>query len=117
MANRGCPVTTVWYQVRDLAAARGFYTQKLGFTETAANDDEGWATLQRDTTVIGLAEGDPQEDGAVAHVDVADVKSVAEHLRNDGVDVGVVLELHGAMRLVDVFDPDGNCLQFAEDVS
>jgi hypothetical protein len=28
-----------------------------------------------------------------------------------------VLELHGAMRLLDVFDPDGNRLQLAEELS
>jgi len=28
-----------------------------------------------------------------------------------------VFELHGAMRLVDVFDPDGNRLQFAQELS
>jgi catechol 2,3-dioxygenase-like lactoylglutathione lyase family enzyme len=37
-------VTRVWYQVRNLDAARAFYTDKLGFTETYA-DDDGWAKL------------------------------------------------------------------------
>jgi glyoxalase/bleomycin resistance protein/dioxygenase superfamily protein len=52
----------------------------------------------------------------VAHVDVADVKAVAEELRQAGVEVGVVFELHGEMRLLDVFDPDGNRLQFAQEL-
>jgi catechol 2,3-dioxygenase-like lactoylglutathione lyase family enzyme len=109
-------VTTVWYHVRDLDAARQFYTRKLGFTETAHENQERWAMLERGVTSIGLAEGNPQEEGAVAHVDVEDVKQVAEQLRDAGVDVGVVVELHGEMRLLDVFDPDGNRLEFAEDV-
>jgi hypothetical protein len=50
-------------------------------------------------------------------VDVADVKAVAEELRNEGVEVGVVFELHGEMRLLDVFDPEGNRLQFAQELS
>jgi len=33
------------------------------------------------------------------------------------VEVGTVLELHGAMRLLDVFDPDGNRIQLTEEVS
>jgi predicted enzyme related to lactoylglutathione lyase len=66
---------------------------------------------------IALAEGEPQDDGAVAHVDVEDVKAEAERLRSAGIDVGVVLELHGEMRLLDVFDPDGNRIQLAQDVS
>ena len=34
-------MTTVWYHVRDLDAARAFYTQKLGFTETFRDEDGG----------------------------------------------------------------------------
>jgi hypothetical protein len=33
------------------------------------------------------------------------------------VEVGTVLELHGAMRLLDVFDLDGNRIQLAEDMA
>jgi diaminohydroxyphosphoribosylaminopyrimidine deaminase/5-amino-6-(5-phosphoribosylamino)uracil reductase len=40
----------------------------------------------------------------------------AERLRAAGVEVGVVLELHGQIRLVDVLDPDGNRIQLAQDV-
>ena len=106
----------VWYQVRDLAAARVFYTSKLGFTETFVDDAGHWAKLERGPMEIGLAEGEPQEDGGVAHVDVPDVRAAAEQLRSDGIEVGVVFELHGEMRLLDVFDPDGNRVQLAQDL-
>ena len=109
-------MTTVWYQVRDLAAGRAFYKEKLGFEETYVDADGSWAKLQRNGMEIGLAEGEPNEDGGVAHVDVDDVKAIAEELRNAGVEVGVVFELHGEMRLLDVFDPDGNRLQFAQEL-
>ena len=46
-----------------------------------------------------------------------DVKAERERLAEAGVEVGTVLELHGAMRLVDVFDPDGNRLQLAQELS
>ena len=110
-------MTTVWYHVRDLAAGRAFYTGKLGFSETYVDDGGKWVKLERGAMEIGLAEGEPQEDTGVAHVDVVDVKAVAEELRNGGVEVGVVFELHGEMRLLDVFDPDGNRLQFAQELS
>jgi catechol 2,3-dioxygenase-like lactoylglutathione lyase family enzyme len=109
-------VTTVWYQVRDLAAGRAFYKEKLGFEETYVDADGSWAKLQRNGMEIGLAEGEPNEDGGVAHVDVDDVKATADELRIAGVEVGVVFELHGEMRLLDVFDPDGNRLQFAQEL-
>lgn len=108
----------IWYHVRDLDAGREFYTRRLGFSETYLDADGRWAKLERNGIEIGLAEGEPQgEDGAVAHVDVEDVKAMAEQLRDDGVEVGVVFELHGEIRLLDVFDPDGNRLQFAEQLS
>jgi len=110
-------VTTVWYHVRDVDAARTFYKEKLGFTETFVDDDGAWSKLERNGMEIGIAQGEPQEDGGVAHVDVGDVKAVAEELRQAGVEVGVVFELHGEMRLLDVFDPDGNRLQLAQELS
>jgi len=110
-------VTTVWYHVRDLDAARAFYKEKLGFTETFVDDEGVWSKLERNGMEIGIAQGEPQQDGGVAHVDVDDVKAVAEELRHAGVEIGVVFELHGEMRLLDVFDPDGNRLQLAQELS
>jgi catechol 2,3-dioxygenase-like lactoylglutathione lyase family enzyme len=71
--------------------------------------------MERRGMEIGLAEGEPA-DGGVAHVDVDDVKADAERLRAEGIQVGVVFELHGTMRLLDVFDPDGNRVQLAQEL-
>ncbi len=107
-------MTTVWYRVRDLDAARAFYRDTLGFEEMFVDFDEGWSRLQHGVMEIALSQGEPDESGGVAHVDVPDVKSDAERLRQAGVEVGVVFELHGQIRLVDVFDPDGNRVQLAQ---
>jgi catechol 2,3-dioxygenase-like lactoylglutathione lyase family enzyme len=103
----------VWYRVRDLAAARDFYTDKLGFTETYLDADGRWAKLERGGMQIALAEGEP-EDAGVATIDVDDAKAEAERLRSEDVEVGTVLELHNEVRLLDVFDPDGNRLQLVQ---
>jgi len=110
-------MATVWYRVRDLDAARRFYTETLGFEVTAFDGDEGWVNLRHGEMEIALTRGEPVEDGGVAHVDVADVKAEADRLREAGVDIGVVFELHGEIRLLDVFDPDGNRIQLAQDVA
>ena len=110
-------MATVWYRIRDLDAARAFYRDVLGFEETFVDWDDRWATLARGTMEVALAEGEPDAEGGVAHVDVVDVKAEAERLRAAGVEVGVVVELHGEMRLLEVVDPDGNRVELGQDVS
>jgi glyoxylase I family protein len=106
----------VWYQVTDLDRACAFYAGELGFTVDYRDEAARWARLTHGSMEVGVAEGDPQPDGGVAVVDVQDVKAEAERLREAGVEVGVVLELHGQMRLLDVFDPDGNRIQLAQEL-
>ena len=107
-------MTTVWYRVRDLDAGRAFYRDVLGFEEMFVDFEDGWSRLKHGGMEIALAVGEPDDSSGVAHVDVDDVKAEAERLREAGVEVGVVLELHGQMRLVDVFDADGNRIQLAQ---
>jgi catechol 2,3-dioxygenase-like lactoylglutathione lyase family enzyme len=106
----------VWYFVRDLNAGRAFYTGKLGFTETYLDEDDRWAKLECGAMQIALAEGEPQADGGVATIDVDDVKAEGDRLRDEDVEVGTVLELHGEVRLLDVFDPDGNRIQLVQEL-
>jgi catechol 2,3-dioxygenase-like lactoylglutathione lyase family enzyme len=106
----------VWYYVRDLNAARDFYTDRLGFVETYLDEEGRWARLVHGEMEIAIAEGEPQEDTGVATVDVEDIKAEAERLRGEGVEVGAVFELHDQMRLLDVYDPYGNRIQLAEEL-
>ena len=107
---------TVWYHVRNLDEGRRFYQDVLGFEELAFDFDARWSELRRGDMEIGLAEGEPGENDGVAHVDVGDLKEEADRLREAGVEVGIVLELTGEMRLLDVYDPDGNRIQLAQEL-
>jgi catechol 2,3-dioxygenase-like lactoylglutathione lyase family enzyme len=104
----------VIYVVRDFDGGRAFYKDKLGFEETYVDWDNRWADLSHGQMHIALTEGEPTPAGGVAMIDVDDVKFEAERLRSEDVQVGVVLEFAGEMRLVDVFDPDGNRIQLAQ---
>ena len=106
----------IWYYVRDLDEGRRFYRETLGFEETAVDFGERWSHLRHGAMELGLAEGEPQTDGAIAAMDVSDLKAEAERLREAGVDVGIVFELQGEMRLLDVYDPDGNRVQLAQEL-
>jgi predicted enzyme related to lactoylglutathione lyase len=106
----------IWYRVRDLDSARSFWSKTFGFEEQFVDEEDGWVRLSRGETQVAIAQGEPEE-GGVAVIDVDDVKREAERLREAGAEVGVVLELHGAMRILDAFDPDGNRVQFAEELA
>ena len=106
----------VWYLVRDFDRGRDFYKRLLGFDETFVDWEDKWSKLEKGQMRIALAEGEPTLSGGVAAVDVDDVKAAAQRLRDEGVEVGTVLELAGQMRLVDVFDPDGNRVQLTQEM-
>jgi catechol 2,3-dioxygenase-like lactoylglutathione lyase family enzyme len=103
----------VWYFVREFDLGRDFYKRLLGFNETYVDWADKWSKLEHGGMRIALSEGEPIEAG-VALVDVSDVRAHADRLRAEGVEVGTVLELAGQVRIVDVFDPDGNRVQLAE---
>ena len=113
----------VWYRVADLEAAQEFYKRTFGFEEVYKDEEDRWARMERNGLEIALAEGefeggsaDAGEEEVIATLEVEDLKGEAERLREAGVNVGVVLEIPGTIRLLDVFDPDGNRIQLSEDV-
>ncbi|HYY33196.1 MAG TPA: VOC family protein [Gaiellaceae bacterium] len=111
----------IWYRVSDLDAARAFYTQQLGFEELYVDEEDRWIRLERDGVEIAISDDEFEgrgdtDDEIVATIEVADIKAEAERLREAGVNVGVVVEIPGTIRLLDVFDPDGNRLQLTEDI-
>jgi len=106
----------VWYFVREFDRGRDFYKRLLGFDETFVDWDDKWSKLEHGPMKIALSEGEPAEAG-VAMIDVSDVKADAERLRGEGVEVGVVLDVGGQMRIVDVFDPDGNRVQLSQQIA
>jgi catechol 2,3-dioxygenase-like lactoylglutathione lyase family enzyme len=108
------PEPRVIYQVTDFERARDFYRRLLGFEETSVDFDDSWSTLSHGEMHIALTEGDPDPEGGVAMVDVGDIRAETTRLRDEGVEVGTIVEVAGQMLLVDVFDPDGNRVQLSQ---
>ena len=112
----------IWYRVTDLEAAQDFYKRTFGFEQIYKDEEDRWARMVRNGLEIALAEGEFEgggeggEEDVIATLEVTDIRSEADRLREAGVNVGVVLEIPGAIRLLDVFDPDGNRIQLSEDV-
>ena len=107
---------SIWYRVRDLDEARAFYRDTLGFDEAYVDGEDRWARLVHGEVELAIAEGEREEGDAVLTLDVVDIKREAERLRGAGVEVGTVLEIPGTIRLLDVFDPDGNRVQLSEEL-
>ena len=107
---------TVWYNVRDLDVGTALLPRHAALrgAPVRPGGELGDDRARRDGDRPGG--GRAARGGGVAHVDVDDLKAEAERLREAGVEIGIVLELSGAMRLLDVFDPDGNRLQFAQEL-
>ena len=112
----------IWYRVTDLEAAQDFYKRTFGFEQVYKDEEDRWARMVRNGLEIAIAEGEFEgggeggEEDVIATLEVTDIRSEADRLREAGVNVGVVLEIPGAIRLLDVFDPDGNRIQLSEDV-
>ena len=108
----------IWYSVRDLDAACAFYVDTLGFKEVYRDEIDRWVRVARNGAGLVLAESE-EPTGAeqpVFTLDVEDVRAEASRLRAAGAKVGVVVEIPSTIRLLDVFDPDGNRLQLSEDL-
>jgi catechol 2,3-dioxygenase-like lactoylglutathione lyase family enzyme len=111
----------IWYRVSDLEAARSFYVERLGFEAVYFDEEDRWIRLRRNGVEIAISDaefqgGSPSDEELVATIEVEDVKAEAERLREAGVELGVIVEIPGTIRLLDVFDPDGNRLQLSEDL-
>jgi catechol 2,3-dioxygenase-like lactoylglutathione lyase family enzyme len=112
----------IWYRVTNLEAAQDFYKRTFGFEEVYKDQEDRWARMVRNGLEVSLAEGEFEgggeggEEEVIATLEVTDIKGEAERMRAAGVNVGVVLEIPGTIRLLDVFDPDGNRIQLSEDV-
>ena len=55
---------SIWYRVRDLEAARTFYS-KAGVEEAYVDEEDHWARLTRGNVEVAIAEGDPEEEETV----------------------------------------------------
>jgi catechol 2,3-dioxygenase-like lactoylglutathione lyase family enzyme len=108
------PDPRVIYQVTDFERARDFYRRQLGFEETFVDFDENWSALSNGGMHIAVTRGEPDPEVGTAMVDVDDIRAETARLRDEGVQVGTIVEVAGQMLLVDVFDPDGNRVQLAQ---
>lgn len=112
---------TIALSVRDRHASAQWYGEKLGFEVLYHADEAGWSELQTKTdgVTIGLGEQtEPSPGNAVPVFGVADIASARQGLEEAGVRFdGETVEVEGMVKTASFYDPDGNALMLAQDLT
>lgn len=112
---------TLAMSVRDRHASAEWYRAKLGFELIHHIDEAGWSELQTKTdgVTLGLGEqAEPSPGNTVPVFGVSDIKTAREALEGDGVKFdGETETIEGMVSTATFYDPDGNALMIAQDLT
>ncbi|NRB18302.1 MAG: VOC family protein [Rhodobacteraceae bacterium] len=112
---------TISLSVKDRHVSAEWYGSMLGFETISHADDAGWSELQTNTVgvTIGLGEHTKPAPGncvpvfGIADLDTARQKLELAKVKFDG-ETDVV---EGMVKTATFYDPDGNALMLAEDLT
>lgn len=112
---------TLALSVRDRHASAKWYGEMLGFEPLYHADDVGWSELRTMTEGVTLGLGEQEEPSpgnTVPVFGVADIASARQGLEQAGVKFdGETIEVEGMVKTATFYDPDGNALMLAEDLT
>ncbi|WP_374425738.1 VOC family protein [Paracoccus sp. (in: a-proteobacteria)] len=112
---------TIAISVTDRHASARWYKDMLGFEALYHADDAGWSELQTNTAgvTIGLGEHTkPAPGNSVPVFGIADLVSARQQLEQAGVRFdGPNDVIEGMVQTATFYDPDGNALMLAEDLT
>lgn len=112
---------TIALSVTDRAASAAWFKQHLGFEEIIAIDEAGWTEIATNTPGVTLGLGDAEEvkgGNTMPVFGVDDFDSSRKALEEAGVQFdGDTIEVEGMVKVAGFFDPDGNGLMIAQDLS
>ena len=112
---------TIAMSVTDRHASARWYKDMLGFEALYHADDAGWSELQTNTAgvTIGLGEHTkPAPGNSVPVFGIADLVSTRQQLEQAGVRFdGPNDVIEGMVQTATFYDPDGNALMLAEDLT
>ncbi len=112
---------TLAMSVRDRHASARWYSEKLGFELLHHIDEAGWSELatKTDGVTLGLGEqAEPAPGNTVPVFGVADIDTARRDLESAGVRFdGPNDVVEGMVATATFYDPDGNALMLAQDLS
>ena len=112
---------TLALTVKNRKEASSWYQKHLGFKETVVIDEAGWTEM--DTTIpgitVGLGDSEEASPGNCVPVfGVENIKKARESLEAQSVKFdGNTMTMEGMVSIATFYDPDGNALMIAEDLT
>lgn len=112
---------TIAISVRDRNVSAKWYEEMLGFELLYHSDEAGWSELQTKTdgVTLGLGEqAEPTPGNSVPVFGVSDIATARKSLEGAGVKFdGDTLTIEGMVSTASFYDPDGNALMLAQDLT
>ena len=112
---------TLALSVRDRHASAKWYSENLGFELLHHFDEAGWSEMRTKTegVTLGLGEqSEPAPGNTVPVFGVLDIKTARIALEGAGVRFdGETETIEGMVATATFYDPDGNALMLAQDLS
>ncbi|ASP34854.1 VOC family protein [Labrenzia sp. VG12] len=112
---------TLALSVRDRHASAQWYEKNLGFQLLVHIDEAGWSEMQTKTegVTLGLGEqAEPAPGNMVPVFGVADIASARAALERENVKFdGETETVEGMVSTATFYDPDGNALMLAQDLT
>lgn len=112
---------TIAISVTNRHASAKWYEDMLGFEPLYHMDDAGWSEMRTRTegVTLGLGEqSEPKPGNSVPVFGIGDIGMARKHLEAAGVIFdGETETIEGMVSTATFFDPDGNALMLAQDLS
>ena len=107
--------------VKDRHASAEWYNRLLGFEILYHADEAGWSELQTKTAGVTLGLGEhtePVPGNSVPVFGILDIEDARQKLEGEGVKFdGDIITIDGMAKITTFYDPDGNALMLAQDLS
>jgi len=112
---------TIAMSVSDRHQSAKWYSEKLGFTLAFHADEAGWSEMLTKTKGVTLGFGEqvePNPGNTVPVFGIADIVKARKSLEAAGVKFdGATETIEGMVSTATFYDPDGNALMLAQDLS
>lgn len=112
---------TLALSVKNRSDASIWYQTHLGFKETVSIDEAGWTEMDTNIPGVTIGLGDTEEvapGNCVPVFGVDNIKSARDSLEAHSVKFdGETMTMEGMVSIATFYDPDGNALMIAEDLS